>query len=384
MRPLASSIGRGLTTLFVCASSLVGAFGEHDASAAPAPAEPAVHSVPSSTYDPERGALIHGEAGGWEFSPYAMIAVRHQDETRGGSLAERGFRLQATRLMVHASQREWRTQFHYQFHSDEGRLATGNMYLQWDPSPWIGLLVGQNRVPYNREHITGYFYHQLVDRSAVNARFGLQRDLGVAVYLSTPDHRWEATVGLWNGARLAAANDDHAYLGTLRLAFNPQGPIPYQDGDLAMSKTPKVSFAIAIATSPSRTFAADVAKPDALSTWHDIHQAMLEHTLRFRGVSLSTEMHVRRVQRSDGPATDFGTLLQLGVLVVPHRLELLARVARIGGDKLRPGELVGEHAAGVSLYVNGHRLKVQADVAALPREDAPTDRRVRVQTSVIF
>ena len=241
-------------------------------------------------------------------------------------------------------------------------------------------------MPYNREHITGYFYHQLVDRSAVNARFGLQRDLGVAVYLSTPDHRWEATLGLWNGARLAAANDDHAYLGTVRLAWNPSGPIPYHEGDLAMSETPKVSLAFAAATSPSRTFAPDAAKPEALSVWQDIHQTMLEHTVRFRGVSSSTELHVRSVRRSAGERAtiDFGALWQLGVFVVPRKLELSARVARIGSARPKVGELVGEHVLGASLYVNGHRLKLQADVAALPREDAPTDRRVRLQTNVLF
>lgn len=59
------------------------------------------------------------------------------------------------------------------------------------------------------------------------------------------------------------------------------------------------------------------------------------------------------------------------------------RGARMDAPRPKVGELVGEHLLGASLYVNGHRLELQADVAALPREDAPTDRRVRLQTSVV-
>lgn len=116
MRPPSPVLGRGLATWIVGATLTAGVTGSRLAWAEPASVHtPVVEGTsslqaPTATYDPDRGATIRSEAG-WELSPYAMIAVRHQDETRGGALVERGFRLQATRLMLHASQRAWRTQF---------------------------------------------------------------------------------------------------------------------------------------------------------------------------------------------------------------------------------------------------------------------------------
>ena len=320
----------------------------------------------------------------WEVAPRAMIALRAQDEVRGGALVERGFRLQATRLILHATHPRWHVQLHYQLHSDEGRIATGNMYVQWEASRWFAVLVGQNRVPFNREHITGWFYHQLVDRSLVNARFGLQRDLGAAAYFTSLDRRWDATLGVWNGARLAAANDDRSFLTTARVAWSPQGPVAFQEGDLAWTRRPLVSIAFAAAYNPSRTFVAEGAKAGETTRWQDVRQAVFEQTLRYAGVSLSTEQHARTRLLSKGRSVDFGSLAQLGIFVVPRRLEVLARAAVAAGSKIGATEAVREHAAGLSLYVDGHNLKVQADAALLRLEDGTAGRRVRLQTSAVF
>jgi hypothetical protein len=336
-----------------------------------------------ATYDDAHGAVIRGDAGTWTFRPSAMIALRQETEsTTDGAIANNGFRLQATRLVMDARQERWKVQFHYQFHSDEGHLATGIVFVRWAPRPFFNLLVGQTRVPFNREHLTGFFYHQAIDRSVVNTRFGLSRDLGVAAQLSTPDHRWEATFGLWNGARAAAVNDNQSYLTTARFVFQPNGAIPYEEADLAPSARPRVSFALAVASNPARTW--QPGTDGKTTTWTDIRQVVLEHTLRFRGVSVSSELHLRESQRPDGPRRDFGTLLQLGVFVVPRRFERVGRTARIGADKYTPGEERGEHLVGANLYLNGHRFKLQADAAALPRDARATERRVRLQTMMVF
>jgi hypothetical protein len=330
------------------------------------------------------GIHLKSADGDWDFAPSGMAAVRLQQEARGGVLVERGIRLQATRLVLHAVNTRWKTQFHYQFHSDEGRLATGNVYIQWDPSPYFGLLVGQNRVPYNREHITGYFYHQLPDRSLTNGRFGLQRDLGVAASVATKEHRWEAVAGLWNGARLAAANDDTSFQSTLRLAWNPRGTVDFREGDLARERHPKVSVALAGAYNPRRVFALDPAKPNDLVAWTSIRQAVLEGTLRWRGLSITGETHVRYARRPEGVVGEFGQLLQVGMFVAP-KVEGVLRVAAFGADRaMAPKTTTGEYAVGGNVYVSGHRLKIQGDVALLRAADGQLDPRIRLQTSVIF
>jgi phosphate-selective porin OprO and OprP len=359
---------RGLATLAV-ALALVST--ERSARAEPLPGVIA-------GYDAERGTFIRTSDERWELNPYAMVQITHATTGRSSHVDTTGTNLHAAKLILHGHIFDRALTYHFQINAGEGKVVAEDVYLQWRATPWFAVLVGQNEVTFNRQHITLEAYQELVDRSTVDARFNLQRDIGAAFYFSDPASHYEATAGVWNGARQNAANDDTGYMGTLRLAYNPLGPIAFREADLADSPTPKVSFAVAGAFNPERVVA-PVAPATSVTTLHHIAQGVAEATLRYRGVSLTNELHVRRQAIDSGPhAVDTGGFAQLGVFVVPRHLELVGRVARMAGTVAK-SDTIGEQTGGVSYYVLGHRLKLQADGSRLQTRAIRDGWRARAQ-----
>lgn len=329
-------------------------------------------------YDDERGTFVRTADGRWELNPYAMVQMTQVNTGQGSKVESTGVNLHAAKLILHGHIYDPSLTYHFQINAGEGRVVAEDVYLHWSATPWLAMLVGQNEVTFNRQHITLEAYQELVDRSTVDARFTLQRDIGAAFYLSDPKRHYEATLGVWNGARQNAPNDDTSYLGTLRLAYNPLGPIAFREADLDESRTPKVSFAVAGAYNPER-IVAPVAPATHATTLHHIAQGVVEATLRYRGVSLTNELHVRRQAIDAAPhAWDTGGFTQLGWFLVPRHFQLVGRLARIGGA-VNATDVIGEETGGASYYLLGHRLKLQVDASRLETRTVKDGWRARAQ-----
>lgn len=342
-------------------------------------APPARADLPAAEfgYDPDQGAFVRTRDHAWELNPYAMVQLQHVSLFENGDVSSTTFSLRAAKFILHGHIFHPTLTYHFQLNAGNGQVVAENIYLRWDPDPAFGLLAGQIEVPFNRQHITLEAYQQLIDRSIVDQRFTLQRDIGAAVYAGDRAHRFELTLGAWNGARQNAPNDDKTFMGTLRLAYNPWGPIPFREADLADSRHPRLSIAAAGAYNPARV----VTDPNGANppvTWRHVAQAVFEVTLRWRGISLSTEAHVRHLDVDDKGKLDYGAFAQVGVFVLPKHLEIEARFAAIDG-KLQPTDASRELTAGLSYYFRGHRLKLQADTSRLQLVSGTIDYRVRSQ-----
>jgi hypothetical protein len=346
----------------------------------------ALHAAPARAdlppaefgYDLDQGAFVRTRDHAWELNPYAMVQLQHVSLFEKGEPTSTTFSLHAAKLIFHGHIFHPTLTYHFQLNAGEGKVVAENIYLRWDPDPAIGLFAGQIEVPFNRQHITLEAYQQLIDRSIVDQRFTLQRDIGAAVYAGDRAHRFEAVLGVWNGSRQNAPNDDKTYMGTLRLAYNPFGPILYREADIAYSRSPLLSIAAAGAYNPARIITDPAGKADPV-TWRHIAQAVGEVTFRWRGVSLSTEAHVRHLDVDGGKSKlDYGAFGQAGVFILPRHLEIEARFAAIYG-KLQPTDTARELTGGLSYYFRGHRLKLQADTSRLVQEGGTVDYRVRTQ-----
>ena len=332
-------------------------------------------------YDPDRGAYIGTRDGRWELNPYGMVQLRNDSTWSAGEVRQTTFTLHSAKAIFHGHIYDPTLTYHFQLNAGEGRVVAEDVYLRWDPSAELGLFVGQIEVPFNRQHVTLEAYQELIDRSAVDARFSLQRDIGVAAYVSDRAHAVEWTSGVWNGARQDAPNDDASYQLTTRLAWNPFGPIAFREADLADSHHPRLSLAVAGAYNPKR-IVTDAA--GRATTTRRIAQDVIEATLRWRGLSLSTEGHARRLSDDLGRSrVDYGTFFQAGLFLVPRHVELIVRVGAIAGDLAR-GEVAREGTIGVSGYLHEHRLKLQADASSLEAFAAPTVHRARAQVQFFF
>jgi hypothetical protein len=329
-------------------------------------------------YDPDRGAFVRTSDGSWELNPYGMVQLRNITTLRDATPTSSTFDLRSAKIIFHGHIFHPSLTYHFQVNAGGGRMVAEDVYLRWDPASWLGLLAGQIEVTYNRQHITLEAYQQFVERSNVNAHFNLGRDIGVAAYLGTPSRRLELTLGVWNGSRQNVLNDDLSYLLTARLAWNPWGPIAFRESDVDHSPRPRLSIALAAAYNPLR-IVAGAAATDPTITTRAITQAVLDSTLRYRGLSLTTETHLRHQIGPSGAAeTDIGALVQAGFFLLPRHFELIARHGVILG-KLATGEPAREISGGANYYFRGHRLKLQTDYGYLRSSAGATDHRFRVQ-----
>ena len=334
---------------------------------------------PTVGYAPDSGAFLRTRDGAWELNSYAMVQITNVT-TGGHALPDAsGFNLHAAKFILHGHVYDPSITYHFQLNAGEGKVVAEDLYLRWDARPWLGVLIGQNEVPYNRQHITLEAYQELIDRSVVDARFTLQRDIGIAMYLHDASHRVELVAGLFNGARQNAPNDDGTYMTTVRFAVNPWGPISFREADLDDSPRPKLSVAVAGAYNPKRVVPPGDASSAPPTAVHHIVQGEVETTLRYQGLSLTTEAHARRL--SDDRATlhiDEGAFIQAGYFVVPHRMQLAARRALVIGDLAR-ADVASETTVGASYYFRGHRLKVQIDGSTLGTRGGTSGWRGRAQ-----
>jgi phosphate-selective porin OprO/OprP len=337
---------------------------------------------PLAGYDPDSGALLRTADGAWELNPYAMVQLTHVTTGGRGLPDATGFNLHAAKLILHGHVYDRSLTVHFQLNGGEGKVVAEDLYLRWDARPWLGVMVGQNEVPYNRQHITLEAYQELIDRSVVDARFTLQRDIGISTYVHDARHRVELVAGVFNGARQNAANDDDTYMTTARLEVSPWGTIAFREADLDDSPRPRLSVAVAGAYNPKRVV--PPAGTAAEATMRHVGQGEVETTLRYRGRSLTTEAHARRQEDERGALrVDEGALLQAGYFVVPHHVQLSARRAVVVGD-LGSAEVATETTAGATYYVRGHRVKVQLDASFLETRGGQSVTRVRVQLELFL
>lgn len=331
-------------------------------------------------YDPERGAFLRSSDGGFAFHPYAMVQLQHTAPF-GDTATREGFAVRSAKWVMRAYDRSRDLTFHYQLNVGDGRAVAEDVFVRWEPTAWLSLTAGQIEVPFNRQHVTPQAYQQLIDRSTVDARFGLQRDQGLSLRLRFG--AVDLTLGAWNGARKNVADDDPTLLETARLAWSPFGAIPFEESDVANSPRPLLSLAAAAAWNPRRSLAPDPDRPQTLTEQRRIGQAVLEVTLRYAGLSLTTEVHARRFESGTGTAVDYGELLQAGWFLLPKRLEVAGRLARSTGA-VGPNEPVQEATAGLNLFLHGRRLEVSSTWTTTTLRRGTREQRVRSQLEVFF
>lgn len=329
-------------------------------------------------YDLERGAYLRSEGGRFMLQPYAMLQLQHTTTT---DAAAHGFNVRAAKWILRATDAEMGVVTHAQFNVGDGKAVAEDVYVRFTPRPWLALTVGQIEVPFSRQALVLEAYQQLIDRSTVSSRFGLQRDQGVALRIG--ERPLELTLGAWNGTRQNVTEDDGTPLGTARLTLHPFGPVPFDESDLAYSREPRFALTVAGAWNPRRTVTPDAAKPQATVELTHVGQAVLEVNLRYRGLSLASELHARRFERGAETPVDWGELLQVGWFVVPRTLEIALRFARTTGT-VGADDPVEEEALGANWFVRGHRLKVQLAGTTTRTLRGRRDRRLRAQIEVFL
>ena len=261
-----------------------------------------------------------------------------------------------------------------------------DMVLRWNFSGnWV-FGFGQTKLPGNRERLVSSANLQFVDRSIVNSVFTTDRDAGFWLSHKTGKHvilRNTFALTSGEGKNRSNARNPNTKNGSLSYsyrmeilllgAFTNKGE--YYQGDLAREPKPKLAIAAAYNFNNNSVrnqgqlgdyFLGDDTK--------DIHTVFVDYVFKYKGFSTTGEYAYKYTadpisidtNSPDKPLFVFkgyGFSAQTSYLF-KNNIEIAARYS-----KLYPHEDIAswrkdqrDISLGISKYLHGHKLKVQADM----------------------
>lgn len=279
--------------------------------------------------------------------------------------------------------------------------------IRWNFYQNFELWFGQTKLPGNRERIISSGNLQLVDRSLLNNRFNIDRDLGVQLHhhLNLSEKfivREIVSISQGEGRNITTGNlGGHQY--TSRLELLPFGKFAsegdYSGSDLKREKTLKLAIA---ATYDFNNNAVKTRSNQGSYMVNDngfyetnISTVFVDAMLKYQGFSLMAEYADRNAEdpyakNSDGTLT--GDVVQVGNALnsqvgylFKSNWEISGRFTTIKMDKNITGkDIENQYTFGVSKYIVGHKLKVQSDISHLEVTNGNNELMYRLQFDIHF
>lgn len=280
--------------------------------------------------------------------------------------------------------------------------------VKWNFSGNMVLWLGQTKLPGNRERVISSGDLQQVDRSLLNSKFNIDRDMGVQLRhhfkLSDTFIVKEAiAISQGEGRNVTTGNlGGHQY--TARVDFLPFGEFAskgdYRGSDLKFEANPKFAFGV------TYDFNNDAVKTRSnLGSYMenntggfyatDISTLFLDAMYKYKGFSFMGEYANRDAadpyaKNEDGSLTgrkvEVGSSLNLQTgYLLSKTVELSGRYTNISWDKSITGKgAENQYTLGLSKYIVGHKLKVQTDVSYTDIGFKTNQLLYRVQVDIHF
>ena len=260
--------------------------------------------------------------------------------------------------------------------------------VKWHFAKNLELWFGQTKLPGNRERVISSGNMQFVDRSLLNSRFNIDRDIGFQLR-----HHFNLTdsfivkeifaLSQGEGRNITTGNlGGHQY--TTRVELLPFGDFEsdgdYSGGDLKREETPKLALGASYDYNnnavKNRSNQGSYMTNDIGFYETNINTLFIDAMFKYNGFSFMGEYANRDskdpyAKNSDGSLTGSevqvgnGLNLQAGYLFKTN-WELAGRYTNIAYDKTITGrDVENQYTLGVSKYIVGHKLKVQSDISYL-------------------
>jgi len=257
--------------------------------------------------------------------------------------------------------------------------------IKWNFYENFELWAGQTKLPGNRERVVSSANLQLVDRSLLNKRFNIDRDLGIQLrHHFTLSENFEVrevfSVAQGEGRNITTGNlGGHQFTGRVELLpfgnFASKGD--YKGGDLKREEKPK----LAIGTSydfnnnavKNRSNQGSYMVTDTGFYETNITTLFVDAMFKYNGFSFMAEYANRDAddpiaKNEDG--TETGDVVQIGSglnlqagYLFKTNWEVSARFTSIDLDNITGKDINDQYTLGVSKYIAGHNLKIQSDIS---------------------
>jgi phosphate-selective porin len=239
----------------------------------------------------------------------------------------------------------------------------------------LRLRFGQFKVPFGRQQMTSSGNQSFVDRSIVANEFERGRDIGTAIWGTTPGNAFEYRLGVFNGNGMTRTENDNASMQVnARLMWQPNknmalrqrawvGGALYSEGDFESTDQP--IYALAINYERASNWGATVGN-DLKS-----HVIGLDATLKFKGLFGTAEYFFRERNPETGASFQSNGWYAQTTYFLPHRRvwEVGARYGQWEQSDLVPNDERRELRGVVSYYYRRHNLKLQTDFGRLETQN---------------
>ncbi|MGB5553137.1 MAG: porin [Flavobacteriaceae bacterium] len=292
------------------------------------------------------------------------------------------------------------------FTSDAPRYVL-DAVVKWNFYENFVLWFGQTKLPGNIERVISSGDLQQVDRSLLNSRFNIDRDMGFQLrhHFNLSDKflvRETFAVSQGEGRNITTGNlGGHQY--TTRLELLPFGDFAskggYEGADLKREETPKLMLAATydanVNAVKNRSNLGSYMETDTGFFETNINTVFIDAMFKYNGFTLMGEYAHRTAndafaKNSDGSLTGDvvqvgdGLNLQTGYLF-QNNWEVSGRYTNVKLDKLITGNNPEtQYTLGLSKYIAGHKLKVQTDISYLTEEGSTNQLMYRLQLDVHF
>jgi hypothetical protein len=278
--------------------------------------------------------------------------------------------------------------------------------VMWNFYENFELWVGQTKLPGNIERVISSGNLQQVDRSLVNSRFNIDRDVGLQLrhHFFLGENfliREKLAFSQGEGRNVTEGNlGGHQY--TARLEFLPFGEFTsngdYSGSDLKREEKPKLMLAVNYDTNQNavktRSNLGSYMTNDVGLYETDVNTFFFDGMFKYNGFSFMWEYANRDAddpiaKNSDGTETGDvvwtgdGLNLQSGYLMAKD-WEISGRYTNINLDAITGRNAETQYTLGLSKYIVGHKLKVQTDLSYLSVDGGSDELMYRLQLDVHF
>ena len=278
--------------------------------------------------------------------------------------------------------------------------------LKWNFSGNFVLWFGQTKLPGNRERVISSANLQQVDRSLLNKRFNIDRDMGVQLrhHFNISENfiiKEAFSIAQGEGRNVTTGN-----LGglqyTTRIELLPFGNFTskgdYIGGDLKREENLKWAFAASYDFNnnavKNRSNQGSYMTNDIGFFQTNISTLFIDTMLKYKGFSFMGEYALRDAsdplaKNSDntltGDKVQTGNSLNLASgYLFKNNWELTGRYTNVTYDQFLSKGAENQYTIGLSKYIAGHKLKVQTDVSYLDIVTNTNQLMYRLQVDIHF
>ena len=245
--------------------------------------------------------------------------------------------------------------------------------------------MGQTKLPGNRERVISSADLQFVNRSNLNSKFNLDRDMGIQLHgkyklgkaILQPKFAWTMGEG-----RDITSDNAGGYNYTTRVDFLPLGAFEgkkqdYISSDHKRQSKPKLAIGVTYNYNDGAVrqqgqlgkfvYLLDSLGENTVYAENSLSAIQADAFFKYKGVSIMTEYAntsaAKELSTNKKYHTGSAFNFQAGYLFESN-IEIAGRYTTYAGDNNFSGlSDVDEYTLGVSKYIVGHKLKIQSDIS---------------------